>query len=168
MDATNKWYVAQLKPNSLERAIMNLKRQGFRTFMPLCPVTKRISGQFKTNYAALFPGYLFVQLGARAADWRKINSTFGVSHLLSFNKSLPTPVPQNLIDGLMMRCDERQHLLREQNLNIGQHVRVKSGVFTNLIGEIETFVSSDRVRLLFEFMGQSSRTDISRDQLERL
>ncbi len=67
-----------------------------------------------------------------------------------------------------MRYDERQHLLREQNLNIGQHVQVKSGVFTNLIGEIETFVSSDRVRLLFEFMGQSSRTDISRDQLERL
>ncbi len=92
MDATNKWYVAQLKPNSLERAIMNLKRQAFGLYAPM-PGCKRYQGNLRQTMLHC-SSYLFVQLGARAADWRKINSTFGVSHLLSFNKSLPTPVPQ--------------------------------------------------------------------------
>ena len=30
-----KWYVAQIKPNGFERAVINLSRQNFETFMPL-------------------------------------------------------------------------------------------------------------------------------------
>ena len=29
------WYVAQLKPNGFDRAVANLTRQGFQTFMPM-------------------------------------------------------------------------------------------------------------------------------------
>ena len=163
-----KWYVAQIKPNGFDRAVANLARQGFLTFSPMQKKTVRHARQLKNLLQPVFPGYLFVQFGADRADWRKINSTFGVVRLVSFHKSAPASVPDSLIAGLQARCDKQNILLPILDIGIGEKVRLVSGAFADFVGEVESMVGQDNVRVLLDLMGQYARVDVQRGELSRL
>lgn len=90
------WFLAQLKPNSVKIAERNLKRQGFRTFLPVEEVTKRAKSKFVTAEQPMFPGYIFVAFNVTKGGWRAINSTNGITRLVSFGKD-PAPVPLDII-----------------------------------------------------------------------
>ena len=165
---TGAWYVALLKPNGFERAVANLTRQGFETFMPMQRKTVRHARQLTNVFRPVFSGYLFIRFGKNRSDWRKINSTFGVSRLVSFEKSIPAAVPQALINGLQARCDAKNCLQPPDDLRIGEQVRMVSGAFAGFVGEVEKLIGDDRIRLLYEIMGQKSRIDIPQEDLERL
>jgi len=77
------WYLAQLKPGGLDRAVVNLARQGFDSLMPVREETRRRAGRWRTIAKPLFPGYLFVKVPAGRQDWRAINATYGVSRLVA-------------------------------------------------------------------------------------
>lgn len=162
------WYVAQLKPNGFERALTNLRRQNFETFMPMRRKTVRHARQLKDVLRPVFPGYIFIRFGAARSDWRKINSTLGVSKLVSFEAAKPAPVPDELMAGLKSRCDALHVLQPLDDLKQGERVKLVSGAFAEFIGEIETLLASDCVRILFDYMGQRARLDVSRADIERL
>jgi len=67
---SNSWYVAQLKPNGFSKAVANLDRQGFQSFMPLRRKTVRHAGQMRETLNLVFPSYLFICFGERPHDWR--------------------------------------------------------------------------------------------------
>lgn len=163
-----RWYVAQVKPNGFERAEVNLVRQGFETFMPLRCETVRHARQMRDVLRPVFPGYLFIKFGSQRADWRKINSTFGVSRLISFEAGKPAPVPDALMAGLRARCDDHQVLQPLDDLRTGERVRMLSGAFADFVGEVEEMVANDCVRLLFELMGQTTRVDVPWGDVERI
>lgn len=165
---TSKWYVAQIKPNGFDRAIANLARQGFQTFSPMQNKTVRHARQLKNVLRPVFPGYLFVEFGAERSDWRKINSTFGVSKLISFEAGTPAPVPDALMAGLRARCDNHHVLQPLDDLHSGERVRMLSGAFADFVGEVEAMVANDCVRLLFELMGQATRVDVPLGDVERI
>ena len=164
----SRWYVAQLKPNSFARAEANLKKQGFETFMPLRRKAVSHARQMREVLRPVFPGYIFTRFGAARSDWRKINSTFGVSKLISFEAGKPAPVPDALMAGLRARCNAGQVLQPLDDLQAGEQVRMLSGAFADFVGEVETFVANDGVRLLFDFMGQATKLDVPRADVERL
>mgnify|MGYP005742402427 CR=1 FL=1 len=163
-----RWYVAQVKPNGFARAEANLDRQGFETFMPLRRKTVRQARQMREVLRPVFPGYLFIKFGSKRADWRKINSTFGVSKLISFEAGKPVPVPDALMAGLHARCDDHQILQPFDDLQTGASVRMLSGPFADFVGEVEGMVANDCVRLLFELMGQTTRVDVPQGDVERI
>ena len=163
-----KWYVAQVKPSGFARAEANLVRQGFETFMPLRRKTVRHARRKRDVLRPVFPGYLFIKFGSARADWRKINSTFGVSKLISFEAGKPASVPDALMAGLRARCDDHQVLRPLDDLRTGERVRMLSGAFADFVGEVEKMVANDCVRLLFEIMGQTTRVDVPVDDVERI
>jgi transcriptional antiterminator RfaH len=164
---SDSWYVAQLKPNGFSKAVANLDRQGFQSFMPLRRKTVRHARQMRETLKPVFPGYLFILFGERHHDWRKVNSTMGVSKLISFGPNLPAPVPKNLINSLRLRCDHNNALLPLDDLAAGDRVKILSGAFSEFNGQIETLLPGDCSRLLIEFMGQTTRVDITNTALER-
>ena len=83
---TTSWYIVQFKPNSLKIAVRDLQRQGFETFLPMHEVTRR---------TAAVRGYMFVACDPETAPWRQINSTYGISRMLSFSEG-PSPCQQHL------------------------------------------------------------------------
>ena len=101
---TNSWYIVQFKPNSHKIAVRNLQRQEFETFLPMHEVTRRTAAKFETVIRPLFAGYMFVACDPETAPWRQINSTYGVSRMLSFAQSLKL-MPVVLIAGQRARCD---------------------------------------------------------------
>ena len=65
------------------------------------------------------------------------------------------------------RCDDSQVLTAPEDFQIGEDVKIISGPFANIVGRIEKLKKSDRVSLLLELMGQSSRVEVPSNHLLR-
>ena len=104
-DRERHWFLAQLKPNCAHIAERNLGRQGFETFLPMEEETRTRKGKFITASRPMFPGYIFVAFDAARGLWRSVNSTYGITRLVSFGKE-PAPVPHGLVHELRTRCDD--------------------------------------------------------------
>ena len=168
----NQWYLIQFKPNSHRLAERNLHRQGFQTFLPMQKITRRKASRFVSDLKPLFPGYMFVSVNSELAPWRAINSTIGVSRLVSF-EGKPKPLPLQLISGLMLRCDASGTLLPPKSLNEGDSVEMLTGPFANFVATVDTFVATvdtidpeQRIWVLIDFMGQKTRMQVTADQLQ--
>ena len=161
------WFLAQLKPNSAQIAETNLRRQGFRTFLPLEVGTRKARGKFATVERPVFPGYIFVAFDVASGSWRAINSTSGVTRLVSFGKD-PAPVPLDLVSQLLLRCDESGKLLPPKPLQPGDRVRVMSGPFAEVVAEIESLAPDRRVWVLLDIMGGQARVALGADQVRTI
>lgn len=158
------WFLAQLKPNCACIADKNLKRQGFETFLPLEEETLQRNGKFVNATRPLFPGYIFVAFDVNQGHWRSVNSTQGITKLVSFGKE-PTAVPLNLVSQLMLRCDAQCILLPPKLLKRGDQVVVTKGPFANFVTEVEQIAPNQRVWVLLEVMGRQTRVTVGADQL---
>jgi len=144
--------------------VKNLDRQGFETFLPLQEFTRRQDARFVSDLRPLFPGYMFIHLDPQVSPWRKVNSTYGVTKIVSFGE-VPAPVPAALVSGLLKRCDDQGRLVTSAPLRIGDEVTVVDGPFSEFVGTIEAVDAQQRVWLLFEFMGQSARIQVDGSQV---
>ena len=159
------WFLAQFKPNSHKIAERNLRRQNFQTFLPLHEETKRKAGRFTTTLRPLFTGYLFVGFDASKGGWGAVNSTYGITRLVSFGDD-PRPVPQDLISGLMQRCDDGGKLLPSRILKTGDTVEISGGPFAEFVATVENVDPNQRVWVLLELMGRTTRVAIHPDALK--
>ena len=159
------WYLIQFKPNSYRLAERNLHRQGFETFLPMQKITRRKASRFVSDLKPLFPGYMFVRVNSDLAPWRTINSTIGVSKLVSF-EGKPKPLPLQLISGLMLRCDASGTILPPKSLSEGYSVEMLTGPFANFIATVDTIDPEQRIWVLLDFMGQKTRMQVTADQLQ--
>ena len=159
------WYLIQFKPNSYRLAERNLHRQEFETFLPMQQITRRKASRFVSDLKPLFPGYMFVSVNSDLAPWRTINSTIGVSKLVSF-EGKPKPLPLQLVSGLMLRCDASGALLPPKSFSEGDSVEMLTGPFTNFIATVDTIDPEQRIWVLMDFMGQNTRMQVTTDQLQ--
>lgn len=166
--APETWRLAQLRPNCLAIAERNLTRQGFRIFCPTEEITRRRGGRFVTVTAPLFPGYLFVCEDEGAAPLRAINSTYGVSRLVTFSEQFPAEVPKAIIAGLMSRCDESGMLKPVESLTPGEDVRIVSGPFADFVGTVENLGPQERVWVLLELLGGPTRVALKSSNVQRV
>jgi len=160
----NHWYLIQFKPNSHRLAERNLRRQGFGTFLPMQKITRRNASRFVSDLKPLFPGYMFVNVTTELAPWRAINSTLGVSRLVSY-QSKPKPLPLQLISDLMQRCDASGTLLPPKSLSEGDSVEMPTGPFASFIATVDIIDPEQRIWVLIDFMGQKTRMQVAADQL---
>lgn len=163
-DSGTSWFLAQLKPNCASIADKNLKRQGFRTFLPLEEETRQRNGKFVTAMRPLFPGYIFVAFDVACGLWRTVNSTYGITRLVSFGKE-PTAVPLDLVSQLMLRCDAAGKLLPPKLLKPGDQVTLTKGPFAHFVAEVEEIAPDSRVWVLMELIGGQTRVAVGADQL---
>lgn len=158
------WFLAQLKPNSAQIAQRNLERQGFETFLPIEETTRQSAGRFVTAQRPLFPGYIFVEFDAGQGHWRAVNSTQGITRLVSFGRA-PAPVPLGLVDELKTRCDRMGKLVAAPMLASGDAVTFTKGPFSDFLGEVEKVDKDRRVWILMDLMGGQMRVKADEAQL---
>ena len=167
MSNHEKWFLVTLKPNGLKRAIVNLERQNIHCFMPQ-RLTLVVHGRRKINkIQPLFPGYLFVKNGNSDIPLSRINATFGVVKLVSFGDEGPAQIPNALIEGIKLRCDQNGFLLPPGDLKIGDIVRITSGPFANFVAKIETLPAETRLGILLNFLGEYRKAEIKTTDVER-
>jgi transcriptional antiterminator RfaH len=162
---SKEWFILQFKANSHKQAEKNLNRQGFETFLPFKRSTSRKTSRFINAFQPLFPGYMFVSFNRISPNWHKINNTYGVSRLVTFNSALQS-IPTEFVENLKKRCDSSGKLLLIEKLNEGDQVKVLSGPFANFIATVEEYESDQRIWILMDIMGRKAKIQTPSDNLQ--
>ena len=161
---SKEWFILQFKSNSHHLAAKNLNRQGFETFLPLHETTSRRLSRFINTSKPLFPGYMFIRFDKAEPEWHKINNTYGVSRLITFNSILKS-IPTSFVDNLMKRYDLSGKLLPIQKLKKGDQVTVLKGPFANFIATVEKYEADQRIWILMDLMGRKTKIQTPSDNL---
>ena len=161
---SKEWFILQFKSNSHHLAAKNLNRQGFETFLPLHETTSRRLSRFINTSKPLFPGYMFIKLDRAESEWHKINSTYGVSRLITFNSILKS-IPIIFVDHLIKRYDLSGKLIPIKKLKKGDHVTLLKGPFANFIATVEKYEADQRIWILMDLMGRKTEIQTPSDNL---
>jgi transcriptional antiterminator RfaH len=166
-DKSTVWVLVQFKPNSDGIAVRNLERQNVTVFLPKAEQSSRRNGKFVTTTKPLFPGYLFAEIDLESDGWSAINSTYGVSRIVTTGAK-PSPVPEGLIEALQARCDASG--LVEQNIefDVGEEVKLSHGPFSEWVGEIVEMAPDQRAWVLLDLMGRQTRVAVNLIDLQSM
>jgi transcriptional antiterminator RfaH len=162
---SKEWFILQFKANSHHQATKNLNQQGFETFLPLYDSTSRKMSRFISTSKPLFPGYMFIFFDRTETNWHKINNTYGVSRLITFNSILKS-IPSSFIDNLKMRYDLSGKLVPIQKLHRGDQVKILKGPFANFIATVEACETDQRIWVLMDLMGRKTKIQATPDTLQ--
>ena len=162
---SEEWFILQFKPNSHHLATKNLTQQGFEVFLPLHDTTSRKLSRFINTSKPLFPGYMFIKFDRAESEWHKINNTYGVSRLITFN-SILKPIPASFVDGLMKRYDLSGKLLPIQKLKKGDQVKLLKGPFADFAATVEKYEDDQRIWVLMSLMGRKSKIQAEAESLQ--
>ena len=147
-----RWYCVRSQPRKESFAVLNLHRQGFRTFLPRLTKTVRHARQTRTVKAPLFPGYLFTPLDLTRDQWRPINGTMGVLGLI-MEGIQPEPVPKGVVESIIALTGQDETVDWGQRLEPGGRVRILTGPFADQLGTLRSLDDHGRARVLLEIMG---------------
>ncbi|HEX3944647.1 MAG TPA: transcription termination/antitermination NusG family protein [Rhizomicrobium sp.] len=163
--ATDKrWYVVYTQTHREFRAQTQLRMQGFQTFLPRYRKTIRHARKLMTVDAPFFSRYLFVALNLGRDQWHSVNGTFGVVALISDGMA-PTSVSPGLVESLIGVSDPNGFINLGDTLQVGERVRVLTGPFANLVGELVRLDGARRVQVLLQLLNSVVTVSINRGDL---
>ena len=93
--------------------------------------------------------------------------TLGVCRLVTFVTNKPAQVPLSFISSLMSRCDSSGKLLPPKLLNQGDTVCITGGPFADYVARVEKAAPQQRIWVLLEFMGKSTRVAVRHADLRQ-
>ena len=160
-----EWFVLQYKAKSHHKAVRNLKQQGFETFLPLTNLTLRQNSRFINATQPLFPGYMFITFDSTKSEWYKINNTYGVSRLVTFNNILKS-IPNEVIEYLLERCNLSGELLPVKKYERDDKVKILKGPFANFIANVEKYETDQRIWVLMDLMSRRAKLQISLEDVQ--
>ena len=164
------WYVARTYTQRETLAEFHLQRQNYTVFLPrtfsAVKSCKRPPGAKPSSIQtrAFFPGYLFVRLDLDRDRWRCVNSTFGVIGLVQFGER-PAPAPRGFVESLMARTSASGAVAPDDNLAIGDAVRILGGPFDQMVATLCATPARDRVRVLVDMMTRTVQIEMPRAAL---
>jgi len=161
------WYVIQTKPKKEEEATSYLSTKGIRIFSPLLETFTMKSARVTKGMKPLFPGYIFgkfdLEQNYPLVRWGK-----GVKCVLGLG-GYPTPIPEEVVEIIRERTDDRGVVRMKQNFRPNEVVRIKTGPLKDLLGIFERWVSdSDRVRILLSLIGFQPAVEIHYSMIEKV
>ena len=162
------WYVVRSHPHSEMRAAEHLERQGFRCYVPVHLKQRRHARRIDWVKAPFFPRYLFVQIDITRQRWRSINSTVGVSGLVS-RGATPTPVTPGVVEAIRAREDEAGLISLRPDLARFRHgdaIRIVEGAFEACQGLFEAVTDKERVAILLDLLGRKVRVVLDAGAVE--
>ncbi|MCY4310853.1 MAG: transcriptional activator RfaH [Rhodospirillaceae bacterium] len=163
--STTRWYVVHARPHQERRAEENLRRQGYRVWLPVMARSRRHARRIETVRVPLFPGYLFVALDLARDRWRAINGTFGVRRLVA-NGARPMALPEEFVASLHGATGaDGLSTMAPADLQPGDAVTIVSGPFTEYAAVILRLGSADRVEVLLDILGGRVPARLSRRAL---
>ena len=108
---------------------------------------------------------MFVKFDRAKSEWHKINNTYGVSRLVTFNSILKS-IPTIFVENLMARCNSSGELLSIKKFKTGDQVKVSKGPFANFIASIESYETDQRIWILMDLMGRETKIQTPLDALQ--
>ena len=157
-EMSRKWCVVRTHAHAEAKAIENLRRQGFETYLPKFRKLRSHARRQDVVAAPLFPRYCFVALDKARDRWHAIRSTIGVDRILGGDTG-PASVGDDIVDALRQREDADGFIQmdKKRRFSSGEQVKLVRGVFTSCSALVEGMTDKDRVIVLLEMMGRTVR-----------
>lgn len=161
------WACAQTQPAQEQRALRNLRRQGFEAFYPFYLATTKLR---QTIVRSIFPSYVFVRLYEDEA-WSSVNNTYGVSRLLTrlsrdSDFRVPQRVPETFVSGLNRYLRSSNSVLGPE-FTVNTRVRILRGVLQNHEAIVK-WSNDERAGLLFQILNREVEIEFAIEEIERL
>jgi len=163
-----KWYLGYTKNNQEKLAKMHLENQHFRVFLPLI-LFEYPDLSKPDKLEVMFPSYIFIYFDHKNDDWHQINSTKGISKLVSFGDKF-AEVPKKFIHFLMDNADDAgavKYKLFEKELSEGDEVIINKGLFFGRTGLLFSKDSTDRVKILMSIFNQEVIVDLEESNISQ-
>lgn len=162
---TTAWYVAETLPRAETQAERHLFQQGFSTLCPRFRKLRRHARRTDQVLTPLFPGYVFVRFDHQRDTWRAINGTIGIRRLVGAETRSPQPVPADVMEALLDRCDRGVVSCTLPDIQPGREVRIISGPFAHLLATITSLDDKGRARVLLDILGNRTAVRIPLAQI---
>ena len=159
-----RWYVVQTQVNGEAKAAENLRRQGYEIYLPRYLKRRRHARKVDFTAKPLFPRYMFVAIDMATQRWRSVQSTVGVSRLVT-NGDSPAVVPEGVVRALKAREDAKGFVTMDARPAFapGDKVRVLAGAFMDNAGLFNGMADHDRVSILLDMLGRKVRVLLDLD-----
>ena len=162
------WYLVHTKPRQERCALDNLQWQGYECYFPTMPAEKLRLGKLGVVDQALFPRYLFIQLGQgpAAQSWTPIRSTKGVSRLVTFGTT-----PAKVDDALITLLRNQEALVQAEPDRLfkpDERVRITAAPFIDIEGIYQMTDADQRVMVLIELMSKPVKIYLAPSEIQKV
>ena len=159
------WVLIYTKAKQEVKANENLRRQGFKTFLPMINTSNKSRGI--ESLEPVFPRYIFTQINLGLDNWTSIKSSYGVSHIVMFGDKF-TPISNRVIKLIQNKLNEKG--IYKQNISRidykkGDCLTIKEGKFAGIDAIFLSNKSKDRVRLLLKILNTTVVSEITKSDI---
>ncbi len=171
-----EWYVIHTMSGmeeeikkTIETKIANLKLQDkiFRIIIPVEKEIKYKSGKKKEISKRLFPGYIFIEMILNNETWSFIRSIQGVTGFVGPQEK-PTPLTESELEKIRPFIEGRI-IIRKNELNIGDKVRITNGPFKDTQGIVEKIIpEKNKVVVSIIIFGREIPTELDISECEKI
>jgi transcription antitermination factor NusG len=160
-----RWYAVYTYPRHEKSVAEQLESKTIEAFLPTFTTESRWKDRRVRIQTPVFPGYVFARISPSQRS--KILNAPGVIRILSFN-GIPAPVDDSEIEAVKL-CLERDATLKPYPfLEVGDRVRVRSGVLEGLEGLISRCKNERRLIVPITLINQSVAIEVDAQLLEPL
>lgn len=161
------WHALYVRSRFERKVFDQLEENGIEAYLPLITLVKQWSDRRKKVEEPLFKSYLFVRNNPK--EHLSILNLNGVVKFVTFEHK-PVVVPENQIVAIKRYVDDYEQdkedkAMRNEDLKIGQLVRINHGPMQGLIGRLES-VKDKRLVVFIETVGQYLPVSIPRTKVE--
>ena len=154
---------------TIETKIANLKLQDkiFRIIIPVEKEIKYKSGKKKEINKRLFPGYIFIEMILNNETWSFIRSIQGVTGFVGPQEK-PTPLTESELEKIRPFIEGRI-IIKKNELNIGNKVRITNGPFKDTQGIVEKIIpEKNKVVVSIIIFGREIPTELDISECEKI
>jgi transcription antitermination factor NusG len=159
------WIALILQPRSERKVESALARVGVETFVPWCRVRRYWSDRIKLIEKNLFPGYLFCR--SQHSERHVVLSQPGVASVVSCG-AVPALIPDEQIAAVRRTLGSGLPVSPWPFIEVGQRVRIESGVLGGLEGTLTREAGTWRVVINVAVLERSVAVEIDRDMVRPL
>lgn len=170
MDNRDKryWHALYVRSRSEKKVLSQLEENGFVAYLPLVTQVKKWSDRKKKIDEPLFKSYVFVYSNEK--EYIPILNVYGVIKFVSFEHKAVI-VPENQILAIKKFVSDYEKgegfkMLNDEELKVGQNVRIINGPMKGLTGRLETICNKRHLIVYIDVVGQSIPVHIPRAKVE--
>lgn len=163
--SSHRWYAVYTYPRHEKAVKDHLESKFVEAFLPTFVSESRWKDRRVRIHTPLFPGYVFTRINV--SERSKVLAVPGVIRMLSFNGT-PAPIDDSEIEAVKV-CLERGVALEPYPFfQVGDRVRVRSGVLEGLEGLVSRCKSERRLIVPISLINQSVAIEVDVQLLEPL
>jgi transcription antitermination factor NusG len=159
-----QWHVVYIRSRAEKKAELELQNKNIETYLPLQRKLRQWSDRKKWVEMPLISGYLFVRISRKEYD-----QVLQVNHVVSYVRfeGKAAIIPESQIESLklMLKQDNLEISVTQENFEVGQKIEVVSGPLIGLQGKLVKIKGKNKVAVVLEKLGYSAVIEISTENL---